>query len=431
MTSPSRDRRRPARRTKSPSIISVAKLTTVARPPANQRFCAFSSPGAESTITKAKPLSPGSSDISHGLQLHDLMRKVIKTLEGLTGAHWDMEMFGLDTDEEEEKEIDNEKEKGELEGEGGDRSGKSSEKDEEREVVRELLSNGSAVVHTTASKKVDWEIPRKLLHSSIGFFTIYLYLSHGNAKIVVYTLWSALCVIAPADYLRLTYPSFARIYERHLGFLMRESERRATNGFIWYIVGVNFALTFYPLDIATVAILILSWADTAASTIGRLWAGHWGLYTPRLPSRLPIAPFLPVSLKHRLALPLAPRKSLAGFIAASLTGACIALGFWGWIAPIPLPNERGDVTWFWNGGVSGSGAFGGWLGLTAISFFAGLVSGVAEALGKANTISSFMSLTVLFSKDLGSLDDNLTLPIISGGCLWAFFKLLNAVAGGA
>lgn len=126
----------------------------------------------------------------------------------------------------------------------------------------------------------------------------------------------------------------------------------------------------------------LSWADTAASTIGRLWTGHWGLYTPRLPSRLPIIPFLPAHLKHRLALPLAPRKSLVGFIAASLTGACIALGFWGWMAPVPLRVERGDVTWFWDGGVFGSGGFGGWVGLSIIALFAGLVSGIAEALGK-------------------------------------------------
>ncbi|KAJ3715315.1 hypothetical protein C8R42DRAFT_746186, partial [Lentinula raphanica] len=94
------------------------------------------------------------------------------------------------------------------------------------------------------------------------------------------------------------------------GFLMRESERTTTNGVIWYIIGMNFALTFYPLDVATVSILILSWADTAASTIGRLWAGHWGLYTPRLPSRLSLLLFLPGQLKHCLTLPLAPGNCL-------------------------------------------------------------------------------------------------------------------------
>ena len=33
--------------------------------------------------------------------------------------------------------------------------------------------------------------------------------------------------------------------------------------------------------------------------------------------------------------------------------------------------------------------------------------------------------------DLGSLDDNLTLPIISGGCIWGFFKVLAYFTGGS
>lgn len=30
----------------------------------------------------------------------------------------------------------------------------------------------------------------------------------------------------------------------------------------------------------------------------------------------------------------------------------------------------------------------------------------------------------LVGVDLGSLDDNLTLPILSGGCIWGLFKFL-------
>lgn len=170
-------------------------------------------------------------------------------------------------------------------------------------------------------------------------------------------------------------------------------DQHSTNGVIWYILGVNFALTFYPLDIATVAILMcdylistlsviltvisfsLSWADTAASTVGRLWGRH----TPRLPAQLPF-----------LRLPLAPRKSLAGFIAASITGATIAIGFWGWMAP--LRANRADVTWEWDSGVTSVAMSSpltaitqptGWLGLGIIGGVAGLVSAVAEALGKS------------------------------------------------
>ncbi|OBZ66342.1 CTP-dependent diacylglycerol kinase 1 [Grifola frondosa] len=197
---------------------------------------------------------------------------------------------------------------------------------------------------------VDWEIPRKILHSSIGFVTLYLYYSDRSPRVVVYVLSLALAVIVPADVLRLSSPQFEKLYERCLGFLMRECEKKTTNGVIWYIIGVIFVLSVYPLDIAVVSILILSWADTAASTFGRLW----GSLTP------------------------APSLATSPFSIFLL-----------------LPESY-----------DGSQA-GKWLGLSVLTVVSGLVSGVAEAL------------------DLGSLDDNLTLPIISGGCIWGFFKILE------
>ena len=122
----------------------------------------------------------------------------------------------------------------------------------------------------------------------------------------------------------------------------------------------------------------LSWADTSASTFGRLW----GRKTRALP-------------RSFLGLPFAPRKSLAGFVAASLTGALTAVMFWGWFAP---SVNRPEVSWTWVDGFSslstaggdimddvkqGRGLynFGGWIGLGIIGVVAGLVSGVAEALG--------------------------------------------------
>ncbi len=97
----------------------------------------------------------------------------------------------------------------------------------------------------------------------------------------MFVLWSSLCIIVPADVLRLRWPAFEKLYERVLGFLMRDSEKvrvicpllsppslafhspvfswfvqHSTNGVIWYILGVNFALQFYPQDVATIAILM-------------------------------------------------------------------------------------------------------------------------------------------------------------------------------
>jgi diacylglycerol kinase (CTP) len=275
---------------------------------------------------------------------------------------------------------------------------------EDIEVEKLSYAPGKAAVKTSTTEKIptklkpNLEIPRKVLHASIGFFTLYLYLSQGDVRTILLVLWMALAVIVPTEFLRFKSPTFERLYEQILGFLMRESEKNSINGVVWYILGINFALSFYPQDVATVAILILSWADTAASTIGRLF----GSYTPKLPSRVPF-----------LRLPLAPHKSLAGFLAATVTGASIAFGFWGSIAG--MRNGGRDVVWSWDEGVrgfahTGAMAAGGPVGLSVISAVAGVVSGVAEAL------------------DLGSIDDNLSLPIISGFCILGFMKVLGLAA---
>lgn len=129
---------------------------------------------------------------------------------------------------------------------------------------------------------------------------------------------------------------------------------------------VFFALELLSLSNALPSIS-LSWADTAASTVGRLF----GAKTPRLPSRLPF-----------LRLPLAPRKSLAGFIAATVTGTLIAVGFWGWVAP--FRSGTPGLSWVWDSGASlasSSSVTGRWVGLGGLGVVAGLISGVAEALG--------------------------------------------------
>lgn len=62
-----------------------------------------------------------------------------------------------------------------------------------------------------------------------GFITLGLYLTPSIApRTVTVVLWSALAVIAPTDVVRLRVPAVERVYERLLGFLMRESERVRT-----------------------------------------------------------------------------------------------------------------------------------------------------------------------------------------------------------
>jgi len=108
----------------------------------------------------------------------------------------------------------------------------------------------------TPTKAVDWEIPRKTLHSSIGFLTLWLYwLDPPSLRPLITVLSTGLVSVTTIDLLRLRFPAFAEIWEQYLGFLMRESERDKINGVVWYLIGVIFVLGLYPRDVAVVSIL--------------------------------------------------------------------------------------------------------------------------------------------------------------------------------
>jgi diacylglycerol kinase (CTP) len=108
----------------------------------------------------------------------------------------------------------------------------------------------------TANAKIDWEIPRKSLHASIGFLTIYLYsLRPATTWPLIRGLAATGVFIYLVDLLRFRSPAFARTYNSILGPLMRESEKTSVNGVVWYLIGVTWTLAVYPRDIAVIAIM--------------------------------------------------------------------------------------------------------------------------------------------------------------------------------
>ncbi|CZS96426.1 hypothetical protein WAI453_009951 [Rhynchosporium graminicola] len=239
------------------------------------------------------------------------------------------------------------------------------------------------------------EVPRKLLHVSIGFFTIWLYASGVQTNAITPYLMSALVPIAATDYLRHTYPSLNRFYVRILGALMRETEYAGWNGVIWYLLGAWIVLAFFPKDVGVMGILLLSWCDTAASTIGRAY----GRYTPRIRRG----------------------KSLAGSLAAFAVGVTTAAVFWGWLAPRTGPFID-DYDWPF--------MFTGTLSLPAIVRNAvGLSFGQASVSG--GLALGIMSLWTGFAAsasevvDIFGWDDNLTIPVLSGTGMWVFLKIFG------
>jgi diacylglycerol kinase (CTP) len=202
----------------------------------------------------------------------------------------------------------------------------------------------------------------------------------------------ALVPVATADYLRFTFPSFNRIYVRVLGALMRETEFDAWNGVIWYMLGVWIILTFFPKDVGIVGVLLLSWCDTAASTVGRAY----GRYTQRIRKG----------------------KSLAGSLAAFLVGVVTAVAFWGWLAPLAGQDAlEKDGPFMFTGTLRLPGTIRNGLSLTDAQ---GSITG-----GAALTVWSLWTGFVASASevvDLFGWDDNLTIPVLSGIGMWAFLK---------
>jgi len=240
------------------------------------------------------------------------------------------------------------------------------------------------------------EVPRKALHVSIGFVTLYLYSRGVQATSITPWLLSALIPIAATDYLRHTYPSVNRFYIRCLGALMRETEVDGWNGVIWYLLGAYLALQFFPKDIGVMSVLLLSWCDTAASTFGRIY----GRYTIRLRRG----------------------KSLAGSLAAWTVGVLTATMFWGFLAPRvgTFPNDPSPQPFMFAGQLqlpttltdalgwkAGAGKLTGTLALGVMSVVTGLIASASEVV------------------DLWGWDDNLTIPVLSSLGLWGFLKVFG------
>ncbi|KAF2830867.1 hypothetical protein CC86DRAFT_284371, partial [Ophiobolus disseminans] len=238
------------------------------------------------------------------------------------------------------------------------------------------------------------EIPRKILHVSIGFLSLFLYASGTQTASIHPVLLTMLLPVALTDVLRHRYWRINRFYIRCLGALMRESEVDGYNGVISYLLGAWIVMRFCPKDVGVMSILLLSWCDTAASTFGRLW----GRYTPQIRRG----------------------KSLAGSVAACVTGVVTAAVWWGVLGPMFAEYNSGEHAFAFQGAltlpqqardvlgldIAKASITGAWaLGLTSVA--AGIIASASEAI------------------DLFGWDDNLTIPVLCGAGLWAFLEVFG------
>lgn len=214
------------------------------------------------------------------------------------------------------------------------------------------------------------EVPRKIFHSSIGFLTLWLYTKGVVLEQVTPVLIALFVIVTGSDYIRFRNPQFNKFYCQVLGPLMREKEVNSYNGVIWYLLGLVIVFSLFPKDVSLLSVLLLSWADTAASTFGRAY-GH---LTPKFGN-----------------------KSLAGSLASFATGSICAILLYKYFIPAySYYNKPGDIMWTEE---TSSIPF------PLLVLLAGLVGAVSEAI------------------DVYGIDDNFTIPVLTGFFMWPVLKL--------
>lgn len=233
-----------------------------------------------------------------------------------------------------------------------------------------IAQKSAGVIEKAESWIKRHEIPRKVLHGSIAFVTLYLYVHGTHLNQVTPVLIAMLVPIATIEVLRFASPGLNQAYIQTVGPLMRESEKNgAVNGVIWYLVGLIIVFSIFPKDLSVLSVLLLSWADLSASTVGRAY----GKYTPQLYKG----------------------KSLAGSLAAFVCGIVLTWLWYGYFVPAYKQyNLPQDILWTPKSSR---------LSLLSYSVIVGLVVAVAE----------------LFP----IIDDNFSIPVVSAFALWAVLKV--------
>lgn len=204
------------------------------------------------------------------------------------------------------------------------------------------------------------EIPRKVFHSLHGFITLGLYILGWSKFDAAKIVWTLFVLVFTNDLIRLNFPSVNEMVLPFVRHFMREHEAQLWNGIVFYLAGAGLVLSLAPKDIAVVSIMLLSWADTAASTVGRAF----GRYTP--------------SVGHN--------KSLAGCLASALTGLCVCYFFYGYVVP-EFPDVSTADELLWSAETSK-------LNIHVFALITALITSFSESV------------------DIGRLDDNFTIPVL-------------------
>lgn len=261
---------------------------------------------------------------------------------------------------------------GESEGTAGIGARKYTSGEPEKLPTEQLLKSNNDK-SDKSNKLPFWvahEVPRKMFHLCHGVYTLWLYLRGFSTTQIFWPLLFLLIVIGANDWYRLRHPEVNARLVKQLWFVIRPLEVESFCGIFFFLLGLCAVFATAPKDIAVMSVLVLLWADTAASTFGR----QFGKYT----------------------FQVARGKSFAGCVASFAAGCGACWLFYGVVVP---RCSVSTADFLWRPQTSR-------LSLLLYSLVTGLAASFSEAV------------------DVRGIDDNFTIPVF-GSCLmavlvWAF-----------
>ena len=233
-------------------------------------------------------------------------------------------------------------------------------------MISQPTRHGNSISHRTTSKHQRavsfWqklELPRKIYHSTVGLGSIYIYYKNFDYVLVKKLALVLASICFSIEFLRFRWKAFNRFMFAVMGALSRSSEYTQLTGCFWYFLGVLFSVFCLPKDLAFLTILYVAFCDPMASFVGRAI----GQYTFRFSNR----------------------KTLAGALGSFATAYLITTLFYSYLARERFYCEK-EVS------------------LDAWSVISGIVVALSEIV------------------NVKGLDDNFTIPVISGISLYAISK---------
>lgn len=250
---------------------------------------------------------------------------------------------------------------------------------------------------TQTSWYISHEVPRKVWHSSIGFFVLGYHFWYGA------TLGQCLTWLAPLamsfialDISRLSRDGLNAWFCRTFGLMLRQHEHKSLSSTSFFFGGVLLALLLSSSNASAVlSILYLSWSDTVAGVFGRYYSGlvlkgmtWWEVRIKALQQLR----FGNRRGRRQAAAALASTKPPAGAKSVAGSAACFVFSAVLTLVYLVILSKKESVGTLLNASLRG-----------------GLIAALSELVGGSDL--------------LGNVDDDLVIPLMSTFLLRIFTRI--------